>query len=124
MVDREKVIKGLEYHMQELGVGKTCFGCSYFGDNPCEILLIEDVLELLEDDETQLIYRDEIIKAHEDEIERLNELLKEQEPVEPKVEPAIVPTFKAYSCGHCDAVFHLWRQKYCTNCGRKVKWDG
>lgn len=51
MADREKVIKGLEYHMKELGVGKTCFGCPYFGDNPCEILLIENVLELLKKQE-------------------------------------------------------------------------
>lgn len=51
------------------------------------------------------------------------ELLKKQEPVEPKVEPAIVPAFKVYSCGHCDTIFHLVRQKYCANCGRAVKWE-
>ena len=51
------------------------------------------------------------------------ELLKEQEPVEPKVEPGLVPPFKVYSCGHCDTVFLLRRQKYCAMCGRAVKWD-
>lgn len=51
------------------------------------------------------------------------ELLKEREPVEPNVEPAIVPAFKVYSCGHCDTAFLQWRPKYCSNCGRKVKWD-
>lgn len=120
MADRVKVIKGLEYHMKELGVGKTCFGCSYFGDNPCEILLIEDVLELLEDDETQLIYRDEIIKAHEDEIERLNELLKEQcEPTAPKQQEE---TRMWTVCGNCSQhLISKWT--YCPYCGRKVKWE-
>ena len=47
MTDREKVIKGLEYHLKELSVGKTCFECPYCGDNPCEKHLVCDALELL-----------------------------------------------------------------------------
>ena len=47
MIDREKVIKGLEYHLKELSVGKTCFECPYLGDNPCEIQLIADAIILL-----------------------------------------------------------------------------
>lgn len=47
MTDREKVIKGLEYHLKELSIGKTCYECPYFGDNPCEIQLIANALELL-----------------------------------------------------------------------------
>lgn len=48
-MDREKVIKGLEYHLKELSVGKTCFECPYCGDNPCEIQLISNTLALLKE---------------------------------------------------------------------------
>jgi len=51
MADREKVIKGLEYHIKELSVGKTCFECPYCGNNPCEIHLITDALALLKEQE-------------------------------------------------------------------------
>lgn len=51
MADIKKVIKGLEYHLKELSVGKTCFKCPYCGDNPCEIHLIADALELLKEQE-------------------------------------------------------------------------
>ena len=47
MTDREKIVKGLEYHLKELSVGKTCYECPYCGDNPCEIHLISDALTLL-----------------------------------------------------------------------------
>ena len=53
MTGREKVIEGLEYHLKELTVGKTCFKCPYYGDNPCEIQLITDVLTLLKEQETE-----------------------------------------------------------------------
>ena len=52
MADREKVIKGLEYHLKELSVGKTCFECPYCGNNPCEIHLITDAIALLKEQET------------------------------------------------------------------------
>ena len=51
MADREKVLKGLAFHLKELTIGKTCFDCPYWGDNPCEIQLIENVLELLKEQE-------------------------------------------------------------------------
>lgn len=72
MADREKVINHFQDTIEASGNNnKWRF---------VRVDVIEDAIELLKDDETQLIYRDEIIKAHEDEIERLNELLKEQEP--------------------------------------------
>lgn len=49
MPEKERVIKGLEYHLKELSVGKTCFECPYWGDNPCEIHLIADALTLLKE---------------------------------------------------------------------------
>ena len=51
MIEREKITKGLEYHLKELTVGKTCFECPYCGDDPCEIHLITDVLTLLKEQE-------------------------------------------------------------------------
>ena len=53
MIDRENVIKGLEYHLKELSVGKTCFECPYCGDNPCEIQLVADALALLKEQEAE-----------------------------------------------------------------------
>ena len=54
MTDREKIIKGLEIHLKELNVGKTCFECPYRGDNPCEIMLIANALELLKEHESRI----------------------------------------------------------------------
>lgn len=54
MIDREKVINGLEHHLKELSVGKTCFQCPYCGNNPCEIHLVCDTLELLKTDQYYL----------------------------------------------------------------------
>ena len=51
MTDKEKVIKGLEYHLKELTVGKTCFECPYLGDNPCEINLIANAIAMLKEQE-------------------------------------------------------------------------
>ena len=53
MHDREKVIKGLEYHLKELSVGKTCFECPYCGNNPCEIHLIADAITMLKEQEAR-----------------------------------------------------------------------
>ena len=58
MIDRKKVIKGLEYHLKELSVGKTCFECPYCGNNPCEIHLITDAIALLKEQEGVVPYID------------------------------------------------------------------
>lgn len=130
MTDREKVIKALteciflhENPKDDAG----CLECPYRPDEkgtcPTMIPFLKDVLELLKDDETQLIYRDEIIKAHEDEIERLNELLKEQEPIPcgEKIKAGDV-VLDFYECGYCkNAIRKPWR--YCPFCGKAVKWD-
>ena len=60
MADREKVIKGLEYHLKELSVGKTCYECPYFGDNPCEIQLIANALELLKAQEPRVMTLEDV----------------------------------------------------------------
>lgn len=45
-------------------------------------------------------------------------LLKAQEPVEP------IENAGFYYCGACKYAFTSARQKYCSDCGRAVKWDG
>lgn len=49
-------------------------------------------------------------------------LLREQKPVEPIKKPGIV---EPYKCGACEAVlgWESEKQRFCPNCGRKVKWD-
>lgn len=101
MADREKVAKGLECHYKYETLvfsGQVCEECPYNKDNGSETCIVSLFKEALE-------------------------LLKEYEPVKPIVESALVDAFKVYSCGNCQTVFHLWRQKYCAMCGRAVKWD-
>ena len=62
---------------------------------------------------------------------RAMRLLKEQEPIEPK----IIDTsnsklyhsdmFKNYYCGNCGEFLHVInrRDMFCSQCGRKVKWE-
>lgn len=44
-------------------------------------------------------------------------LLKEQKAVEP------IEREGFYYCGKCKYAFTVHRQKYCSDCGRKVKWE-
>ena len=51
----------------------------------------------------------------------IDELLKEQEPVEP-----IPPTDESdlWKCGNCNhQLFRCTHQRYCEMCGREVKWE-
>lgn len=100
MIEREKVIKGLEYHLKELTVGKTCYECPYCGDNPCEIQLIANAIALLKEQEPRV-------------------LTLEQEPI--KVERRMEET-EWNVCGNCGShVIHKWA--YCPYCGKRLKWD-
>lgn len=103
MPDRDKVIKGLEYHSEG-----NCFkseddetGCPYWKDSFCSQHLCSDALALL----------------------------KAQEPVEPVVD---IDTLKCGNCGHTlehqellgDNVLFHEQYNYCPGCGKPVKWDG
>ena len=100
----ENVIEGLE----------CCIG---FGDNYCDVCPYS--LNEFECDREKL-------KAD------ALALLKEKEPIEPK----IIDTsnsklyhsdmFKNYYCGNCGEFLHVInrRDMFCSQCGRKVKWDG
>lgn len=65
MNEREKVIKGLEYHLKELTVGKTCYECPYCGDNPCETQLIANAISLLKEQEPRVLTLDEVRYEYE-----------------------------------------------------------
>ena len=46
-------------------------------------------------------------------------LLKEQEPIRPDYDPATL----TWSCGNCGQTFDRCKNKFCPECGRKVKWE-
>ena len=94
MPDKDKVIKGLE-----LCAERYCDSdCPYYRRSPtiggtCTKELLADALALL----------------------------KEHEAVKP-----ISPTNKSdlWRCGNCNhQLFRCTQQRYCENCGRKVKWE-
>lgn len=59
-----------------------------------------------------------------DQISLLDDLLKEHEPVKPKskVRHGAYGQIQHF-CGNCNAMLH-GKQKYCSECGKEVKWDG
>ena len=95
MMDREKVIKGLECCTTAIG----CYECPYAvggkATNACNLLIDRDALALL----------------------------KAQEPVEPKHEDD--RPISPLRCGNCGAfilVTNNYKAKYCFECGREVRW--
>lgn len=50
-------------------------------------------------------------------IRRVIRLLKEREPVKP------IERNGFWYCGACKDILTRGRQKFCSNCGRAVKWD-
>ena len=51
------------------------------------------------------------------------ELLKEQEPIKPKSKVRHGENGQIqHWCGNCMAMLH-GKPKYCSNCGRQVKWE-
>ena len=93
MIDREKVIKGLECCKMPFS---KCYdgGCPYFEDEGCKAKLKREALELL----------------------------KAQEPMEPEVK-IYNGTDIFYKCTSCHKSFLYNKQKFCDNCGQAVKWD-
>ena len=53
-----------------------------------------------------------------DEISRLDDLLKEQEPSAPKYDVG----YRDWRCPGCGGYLML-HQKYCDKCGKAVKWE-
>lgn len=95
MIDREKVIYDIERCICH--VPDACRDCSHYGhDAPigCMEELLSDALELL----------------------------KEHEPVKPKskVRHGSYGQIQHF-CGNCNTMIH-GKQKYCSECGKEVKW--
>ena len=95
MVDREKVIKGLECHAKAIGCRKYC---PYWSIEKidCSIELADDALALL----------------------------KEKEPIEPVFERRFMTSIEIYDCGKCGTSLGAKGiAKYCMKCGQAVKWE-
>ena len=105
MIDREKVIDGLEM----LRFFNQRAGRELWADKPHDIQEMD-------------IANADAIFAH------AITLLKEQEAVEPiyiideKYPVGDNNRYKGYRCGKCKEVIP-WDANYCLYCGRKVKWD-
>jgi hypothetical protein len=111
MPDLEKAIKGL--HECDLNGGKI-------GNCPYKDAIIERLKEK-EDLGTELTNAVELIHKKN---ERIEELLKKQEPKPVKVvKNAYNEDF--YFCPNCDRQFYglYKRPSYCDRCGQAVKWD-
>ena len=107
MDKREKVIKGLRCHVY--GHPHTrCHDCPYWGTGThgCS--------------ECDLLARDAL------------ELLKAQEPVEPKIIETDLSRsyhndiYNNFYCGKCGGFLNKVSRKdlFCSQCGQAVKWDG
>ena len=94
-IDRDKVIKGLTF----CSTGMCFDGCPY-----------HKVSQNIDECTSQLA------------LEAL-ELLKEQEPIKPKSKVRHGENGQIqHWCGNCMAMLH-GKPKYCSNCGRQVKWE-
>lgn len=94
MTDREKVIKGLEDVDKYFHrMTEVC----YHGDEGTFCELKEKVVDALE-------------------------LLKEQEPVEPRIQTSGSGVTWWNVCGNCQTAINP-NDKYCHECGRPVKWE-
>lgn len=101
MIDKEKVLHGLSSCGTDHGIPNICevTECPYREDKAwCVHGLAHDAGMLIA------------------------ELLKAQEPVEPR-KRVNHNGFEYYHCGACDAVLMAFQPKYCHKCGREVKWD-
>ena len=83
MIDREKVIKGLEHCTN----GRNgCFECPYSEDGfsatiYCKLQVDRDALKLLKEQQEQIKNRDESLEKAQEEIKWLRGMLKEQERI-------------------------------------------
>lgn len=97
MIDREKVIKGVECHRKKIQTTNavSCLECPYSEPKPvrewCMSGLIDDIYALL----------------------------KEQEPVKPTRSEGTTWWFK---CGKCGMSLDP-RDKFCRECGRTIEWN-
>ena len=99
MIDREKVIKGLECCRR---FGDCENQCPYFDELDCTQLIKADTLELLKEQEPVQPRKVQRYIDYSD---------------------TAVNFIDAYDCGNCGAELPD-NAKYCPTCGKAVKWDG
>lgn len=143
MIDREKVIKGLECCAQDPDTGEDCIrlGCSYFNEHPCIQVMCRDALALLKAQDAEL-GRLKNCRAEckiECLLDEYNKVVAERDALRKAQEP-VAPEKKSFLCaGECEyettplmnvcGACGEWllsaapRAKYCPNCGRAVKWE-
>lgn len=88
MIDREKVIKGLEHCISRY-VDGLCDDCPYMGEldksymipMKCKEIIMRDALDLLKDDETRIQYLKDHIAMCKEEVEREQENASKRKPV-------------------------------------------
>ena len=80
MMNRQKVIKGIDICLQRFRCGEDCPYYNYEKIG-CMEQLREDALELLKEQEEQIKNRDESLEKTREEIKWLRGMLKEQEAV-------------------------------------------
>ena len=115
MIDRTKVIKGLDEHTN---LHKDCEDCPYNGQLFCQSVLIDDALKLLKEQQ-------ETIASLQGTIRKLNAALEEQP--EQKHGHWIItgePPIMIKTCSECNIrIFHhpnCELEKFCAWCGAKM----
>ena len=101
MIDRKKVIKGLEicsefgsWHGLDCELNEAYKDCPYRGcETGCIVTIAKDALTLL----------------------------KEQEPKQ--IETEEINDGRLYRCPSCHMAMMLRKQPYCHSCGQAVKWE-
>lgn len=128
-MDREKVVKEFALFIKEFNPSCTSEGVEL--DMFREVLaLLKEQKELLKEKEdlgTELTNAVELIHKKN---ERINKLLKEQEPIEPVDDGhgSLICGNQGFGCG-CVGSYNLRTKvvdkfcNFCPECGRKVKWD-
>ena len=121
MVDREKVIKGLECCTMECTYEHPfrCKGCPYSQDDaPCEALPVKrDALALLKEQDDLGAELTNAVELIHKKNERIKKLLKEQEAVEPNVSST------EQRCGNCNKVIEMDGWIACPWCGKPIAWS-
>ena len=92
--------------------------------------VIKDLTDIYDEAYDRWVHRpyleDKLVALIRDGIPDALALLREQEPVKPKLtdfeDSFTGEKFKMYQCGNCGS--YLFSDAlYCLRCGRKVKWD-